>query len=80
MCRHYQADFGKQHYGDIWPIESCAAGVHPDEIPDMRKIDAKHGVPTQYTPDGDPILRDRAHRKKYLAVHGMHDRSGSYGD
>jgi hypothetical protein len=80
MCRHYQADFGKQIHGDMggWPIESSAAGVHPDEVPDMKKIDAKHGVPTEYTKDGDPSFTGPEHRRKYMKVHKMHDRNCYY--
>lgn len=63
-----------------WPMTSVAAGVHPDEVPEMMKKDAAAGCKTEYTPDGDPIFRSRGHRRDYLKVHGMHDRDGGYGD
>lgn len=83
MCRHYQADFGKQGRCDTYPFASYAAGVSLSEVPAMREIDRKAGVLTDYTtgPDGgDPIFRSPSHRKKYCRVHGLYDRDASYGD
>lgn len=83
MTRDYKADFGKQTHGDIWPMASYAAGVSPEEVPEMVKFDKEHGVPTEYTtgPDGgDPVFTSRGHRAKYLKIHGLHDRQGGYSD
>ena len=80
MERDYKADFGKQHYGDIWPMESYAAGVHPKQIPEMRKFDKKHEVPTEYSPDGDPVFRSPTHRRKYCEAHGLFDRNAGLSD
>ena len=80
MQRDYQSDFGKQRFGDIWPYASYAAGVSPDQIPEMQKVDRENGVPTEYTSDGDPIFRSRRHRKKYCQVHNLYDRNAGYGD
>lgn len=80
MTRDFKADFGKQRYGDIWPMASYAAGVHPKQIPEMRKIDEKNGVPTDYTPDGDPIFTGPKHRKRYCEAHGMFDRNAGHSD
>ena len=80
MTRDFKADFGRQHFGDIWPMPSYAAGVHPKQIPEMSKIDAEHGVPTEYTPDGDPIFTGPRHRKKYCEVHGLFDRNAGHSD
>ena len=63
-----------------WPIVSDALKVHPKRR--QEAIDdaiAKH-VPTEFTPMGQPILRDRAHRRAYLKAYGFHDNSGGYGD
>ena len=57
MSRDFQADFGKRKPCGNWPMESYAAGVNPKQIPEMRKFDKKHGVPTDYSPDGDPVFR-----------------------
>jgi hypothetical protein len=63
-----------------WPMKSWAAGVAIDQIPEAMEHARKHGVPTEFAPDGDVIFRDRAHRKAYLKIIGMHDRNGGYGD
>ena len=80
MMRDFKVDFGKQHYGDIWPMASYAAGVHPKQIPEMRKFDAEHEVPTEYTPDGDPVFKGPGHRKKYCEAHGLFDRNAGHSD
>lgn len=80
MRRDLQADFGRQHHGDIWPLTSYAAGVHHKQIPEMRKFDKKHEVITDYTPDGDPILTSPSHRRKYCQAHGLYDRNAGYSD
>ncbi len=63
-----------------WPMESYAAGVEPCEIPEMMKIDAEHGVPTDYSSEGDPILRSPQHRKDYCRAHDLFDRNAGYSD
>jgi len=80
MRRDMQVDLGKQHHGEIWPMESYAAGVHHKQIPEMREIDKKNGVPTDYTEDGDPVFRGPKHRKKYCEVHGLFDRNAGHSD
>lgn len=80
MDRNFSAELGPQRHGDIWPMESYAAGVHPKQIPEMREFDKKNGVPTDYSEDGDPILRGPGHRKKYCEAHGLHDRNAGYSD
>ena len=80
MTRDLQSDFGKQQHGDIWPLVSYAAGVHPDQVPEMMAVDKANGVPTQYSDEGDPTFTSRSHRRKYCRVHGIHDRNAGYGD
>ena len=80
MCRDWQADFGRQHFGDIWPMASYAAGVNPKQIPEMRMFDAKHEVPTDYTEDGDPVFKSPGHRRKYCQAHGLFDRNAGHSD
>ena len=80
MNRDFKADFGKQRVADVWPMASYAAGVHPDEVPEMKKYDKEHGVPTEYNNDGDPIFTSRTHRKQYCEAHHLFDRSAGYND
>ncbi len=65
--------------GKGWPIASDAMGVHPSQIAEAEAHDAKHGVPTEYVKEGEkignPLLRDPAHRRKYLKLHDRVDRN-----
>lgn len=61
--------------GAGYPIASEALGVHPIQIPEAVATARKLGVPTDYTKDGRPILRDREHRSRFLKAHGFHDRN-----
>jgi len=64
-----------------WPMESDAAGVAPEQIPECRKLDAQMGCPTEYNPEtGNPIFTSQQHRKRYCEVHGLYDRNAGYGD
>jgi len=65
---------------NCWPMASDAMGVHPDQIAEVMEYDRKHGVPTEYTADGRPILTSREHRKRYAEAHRFFDRNGGYGD
>lgn len=68
------------HCPGNWPMTSYAAGGHPDDIPEMQRIDKEHGVPTEYTNDGDPIFTSRKHRKEYCEAHKLFDRNAGYSD
>jgi hypothetical protein len=63
---------GKAH----WPILSDAAGVHPDQIPEMSDHMRRNGVSLDYAPDGRAVFQDAAQRRAALRVLGLHDRSG----
>jgi len=77
-------DFGAERHGvknqDGWPMASYAAGVDPSEVPEIKEFDKKHGVPTNYNEDGDPIFTSQKHRKNYCHAHGLYDRNAGYGD
>lgn len=76
MAEHQRRGNGRQNLGGQYPLVCTALGVHPDEIPESQQFDSRHGVPTEYTPDGDPIMRDKSHYYKYRKVHGFIDRAG----
>lgn len=63
-----------------WPLACEAMAIHPDQIPEAVESCRAMGIPTDYTPTGEPILRDRNHRKKYARAIGLIDRDGGYGD
>jgi hypothetical protein len=62
--------------GKGWPIHSEALGVHPKQIQEAMAADRRDGVPTDYDRAGRPILRDAAHRRRFLRAKGFFDRSG----
>ena len=64
----------------IWPLKSEALAVHPSQIAEARESALKRGVPTDFTPSGRVIFRDRAHRRAYMKAYGYHDKDGGYGD
>jgi len=58
-----------------WPITCVASGVNAAQAGELRAHLADAGVPTDVTPDGDPVYRNAAHRKKALKARGLHDRN-----
>lgn len=62
------------------PILSDALAVHPNQIDEVRARNARHGLNVEYLPDGRPVLRDRATRRRLLRIEEVRDRSGGYSD
>ena len=58
-----------------WPMTCHASGVNPEQAGELRSLLRENGVPTDVTNDGDPVYRDKNHRKKALKVRGLVDRS-----
>jgi hypothetical protein len=75
----YRRSFRAEHKGipatSGWPLECYASGVHADQAQELRDFLAKKGVPTDVTPEGNPIYRDANHRKRALKARGLHDNS-----
>lgn len=61
-----------------WPRSSTAMGIAAEDVPSAMAHDRKHGVPTEYTREGDPILTSKGHEKRYMDLHGFAHR-GSVG-
>lgn len=80
MARDFKADFGKQYHGNTYPYASTAMGVHPEEVKHRMKFDSDMGVPTVYNDEGDPIMRNKTHRRKFCRAHGVHDRNAGHSD
>lgn len=69
----------------IKPHASEALAVHPDQREEAMALDRKLGVPTEYLPNGQPIMRSRAHQKEWIRAHrregaGYFNKDGGYGD
>lgn len=61
-----------------WPLVSVAAGIHRDKVREYMEKDRLHGVPTEYTDEGDPIFTSANHRRKYLKLHQLYDKKAFY--
>jgi hypothetical protein len=62
------------------PHASEALAVHPGQVQEAVESAKRMGVPTEFLPDGRPIMRSRAHQKAYLKAYGFKNRDGGYGD
>ena len=71
---------GKAHLPGAWPMISEAMGVMPDQIAEASAHAKAGGVPTEFTPDGRAILRDRSHRRELMKLYRFHDNHGGYSD
>ena len=81
MCRDLGSEggyTGRKTSG--YPMESDAAGVHPDQIKEAMAFDRKHGVPTNYSKAGNPIYTSQGHRRRHCEANGLYDRNAGYGD
>lgn len=70
------------HSPACWPMKSDAMAVHPKQIQEALARNAKHGITgVTYDPaDGRAILADRGARRQLMALEGVHDKHGGYGD
>lgn len=77
-----QRDIAAEHSGAgrscgaSWPMEPCVgSGVNPEQAQELRDFLKQANVPTEVNAAGDPIYRDRHHRRRALKARGMHDRA-----
>lgn len=73
--RDYAAEHGgsRQAGGEAWPIECVGSGVNAAQAPELRKLFKDHSFGCEVTNDGDPVYTSPGHRKKALAIRGLHD-------
>jgi hypothetical protein len=64
----------------VKPKLSDALAVHPDQVQEATEHAKRHGVPTEFTQDGRPIIRSRRHQKELIKVYGYRNKDGGYGD
>lgn len=60
--------------------KSVALAVHPSQAKEAAEDAAAKGVQTDFTESGEPVFRDRDHRKRYMQAYGFFDRDAGYGD
>jgi hypothetical protein len=56
------------------PQPSLSMKVHPEQIPEAIEHARQHGVPTNFTPDGCPLIESRQHQKAYAKTRGFFNR------
>jgi sugar/nucleoside kinase (ribokinase family) len=56
-----------------WPKTSDSMAVHPSQAKEAYEQARKLGVPTEFRPDGRPVLTDPGHQKKLARALGMVD-------
>ncbi len=61
------------------PVKSIAMMVHPDQIEEAKAEDQKRGVSVEYTPQGEPVYRERSTRKAHMRAYGRIDRDSYTG-
>lgn len=59
-----------------YPYESEAMAVDAEDIPRAREIARAHGLNTEYTPTGEPIITSAGHRLAHMRAFGFYDRNG----
>lgn len=73
-------DFGGLSGKSTRPKLSEALAVHPKQVEEATASAKAKGVPTEFTPDGRPVIRSRAHQKAYLKAYRYYNKDGGYGD
>ena len=72
--RSYAAEGSKCPPPGAGPITCTASGVQATQAGELHSFLKDAGVPTEVTPDGNPVYRDPDHRRKALKARGMFDK------
>lgn len=76
----HDGDFGGLSGKSTRPKLSEALAVHPKQVQEATDDAKKKGVPTEFAPDGRPVIRSRAHQKAYVKAYRFYNKDGGYGD
>lgn len=64
-----------------WPQHAMSLDVHPAQIEAIMARNKRHGVQgVTYRRNGDCIVADRAAKRDLMALEGVHNKDGGYGD
>ena len=84
--RTYRHDLGAEHSGfrntpGTYPMVSEAAGVAPDQVPEMMRQCKAAGISgMRFDSTGAAVFADKSIRKRFCEMRGLYDRNGGYGD
>lgn len=62
-----------------WPIKSDALAVHPVDVAAAEADAKRKGVPTEFLPDGRPVIRSSEHQKRYIKAYRFFNRKDYSG-
>jgi hypothetical protein len=66
-----------------WPMKMDAMAGLPRQAAQLTKDASEKGVPTEFRVEHGkaiPIMRDKAHKRRYLQAYGLHDKHAGYGE
>jgi len=61
-----------------WPLECIGSGVNATQRKELSDHLKRSGVPTEISRDGNPIYRDKNHRRRALKARGLTDKNSFY--
>ena len=64
----------------VRPVPSEALAVHPAQVAEAREHALRYGCPTDFLPDGRPLIKSRKHMKMLCSIYGYYNRDAGYGD
>ncbi len=62
------------HHAAGWPVISDSLAVHPNQVEEATEDAKKKGVPTEFLPDGRPVMRSKEHFTSYARRYGFRHR------
>lgn len=69
------------HQPGAWRQRMLSLSCHPSQVAAIRERNKRHGITDiEYDNDGTCWALSRAGRQKLLALEGVHDKDGGYGD
>lgn len=67
-------------YEATYPRLSNALACHPDQVGEMTAEATRREVPTEFSQEGQAVIRSRSHQKKYEEAFGYFNKDAGYGD
>ena len=61
-----------------WPFKSDALGVSPDQVPIARENARKHGIPLEFTTDGQAVITGPKQYSKVAKAMGLYSGRDGY--